>query len=52
VKFALYGPTKTEIQETFDLTKGFVEATRITDKQVDVTEQVYADIEQRQLRIA
>jgi len=52
VKFALYGPTKTEIQGTFDLTKGFVEATRITEKQVDITEQVHANVEQRQLRIA
>ena len=38
VKFALYGPTKTEIQKTFDLTKEFIEATRIAEKQVDVTE--------------
>ncbi|MCK5272958.1 MAG: hypothetical protein KAJ52_10275 [Sedimentisphaerales bacterium] len=39
VKFARYGPTKTEIQKTFDLTKEFIEATRIAEKQVDVTEQ-------------
>ena len=36
VKFARYGPTKTEIQKTFDLTKEFIEATRIAEKQVDV----------------
>jgi len=40
VKFARYGPTKAEIQQTFDLTRKFIEATRITEKQVDVTEQV------------
>ena len=40
VKFARYGPTKTEIQKTFDLTKEFIEATRIAEKQVDVTEKV------------
>ena len=38
VKFARYGPTKTEIQKTFDLTEEFIEATRIAEKQVDVTE--------------
>ncbi len=38
VKFARYGPTKTEIQKTFDLTEDFIEATRIAEKQVDVTE--------------
>lgn len=40
VKFARYGPTEQEIQHTFDLTKNFIEATRITEKQVDVTGQV------------
>ncbi|MCK5269876.1 MAG: hypothetical protein KAJ46_03790 [Sedimentisphaerales bacterium] len=40
VKFARYGPTKTEIQKTFELTEEFIEATRVAEKQVDVTEKV------------
>ncbi len=40
VKFGLYGPTVKEIQRTFDLTKNFIEATKIAEKQVDVTGQV------------
>ena len=39
VKFALYGPSAQEIQKTFDLTKEFIESTRVPQKQVDVTAQ-------------
>ncbi len=38
VKFARYGPATSEIQQTFDLTKEFIEATRVNEKQVDVTD--------------
>jgi len=39
VKFARYGPTADEIQRTFDITKEFIEATRVQEKQVDVTDE-------------
>ncbi|MCP4710414.1 MAG: hypothetical protein GY869_17465 [Planctomycetes bacterium] len=39
VKFAMYGPSAEEIQKTFDLTKEFIESTKVLEKQVDVTEQ-------------
>ena len=38
VKFARYGPATAEIQQTFDLTRQFIEATRLNEKQVDVTD--------------
>jgi len=46
VKFALYGPTTEEIQKTFDLTKEFIEATKMPEKQVDVTEQQTQAVEE------
>ena len=38
VKFARYGPSKEEIQKTFDLTKQFIEMTRLNEIQIDVTD--------------
>ena len=37
VKFARYGPTKEEIQKTFDLTMEFIEATLSPYRQIEVT---------------
>ncbi|MBN1764411.1 MAG: hypothetical protein JW860_04060 [Sedimentisphaerales bacterium] len=43
VKFARYGPSTTEIQKTFDLTRNFIEATRLQEKQIDITDQMKAE---------
>ena len=40
VKFACYAPSTGEIQKTFDLTKEFIETTRLDQCRIDVTEQV------------
>ncbi len=40
VKFACYAPSTAEIQKTFDLTKEFIETTRLDQCRIDVTEQV------------
>jgi len=40
VKFAKYQPTTEQIQQTFDLVKGFIEKTKSDQKKLDVTEAV------------
>jgi hypothetical protein len=40
VKFACYTPSTGEIQKTFDLTKQFIETTRLDQCKIDVTDQV------------
>jgi hypothetical protein len=42
VKFAQHQPATTQIQETFDLVKAFIEKTKSDDKKIDVTDAAQA----------